>query len=158
LLLISKMITSETIRGLIEKDLYEKGFFLVDVQVKPSGKIVVFADNFAGITLDDCVSITRLIESKIDRNLEDYELEVSSPGLDNPLKLPVQYKKNAGKFIRIVTLDGKTREGRIKEADDEKLILETGVKKKTGKKKEENPAQCIEISYNTVKTAKVLIR
>ena len=152
------MITSETIRGLIENDLYEKGFFLVDVQVKPSGRIVVFADNLGGITLDDCVTITQLIESKIDLNLEDYELEVSSPGLDNPLKLPVQYKKNAGRFIRVVTIDGETREGRIREADDEKFILETVVKKKTEKKKAENPSQFIEISYKAVKTAKLLIR
>jgi len=152
------MITSETIRGLIENDLYEKGFFLVDVQVKPSGRIVVFADNLGGITLDDCVTITQLIESKIDLNLEDYELEVSSPGLDNPLILPVQYKKNAGRFIRVVTIDGETREGRIREADDEKCILETVVKKKTEKKKAENPSQFIEISYKAVKTAKILIR
>jgi ribosome maturation factor RimP len=158
LLLISKMITSETIRGLIENDLYEKGFFLVDIQVKPSGKIVVLADNFKGITLDDCVSITRLIENKIDRNLEDYELEVSSPGLDNPLKLPVQYKKNAGRFVRVVTLEGKTWEGRIKEADDEKVIIETIAKKKKEKKKEENPAHFIEIPYKAVKTAKLVIR
>ena len=152
------MITSETIRGRIENDLVAKGFFLVDIQVKPSGKILVFVDNFEGITLDDCVSITQLIESKIDRNQEDYELEVSSPGLDNPLKLPVQYKKNAGRFLRVITLDGNTREGRIKEADDEKFILETVAKKKTEKIKAENPSQFIEISYKAVKTAKLLIR
>jgi len=151
------MITSETIRGRIENDLGAKGFFLIDIQVKPSGKIVVFVDNFGGITLDDCVSITQLIESKIDRNQEDYELEVSSPGLDNPLKLPFQYKKNAGRFLRVITLDGNTREGRIKEADDDKFILETVGMKKTEKKKEENPAQFVEISYKAVKTAKLLI-
>jgi ribosome maturation factor RimP len=152
------MITSETIRGRIENDLVAKGFFLVDIQVKPSGKILVFVDNFEGITLDDCISITQLIESKIDRNQEDYELEVSSPGLDNPLKLPVQYKKNAGRFLRVITLDGNTREGRIKEADDDKFILETVGMEKKGRKKEENPAQFVEISYKAVKTAKLLIR
>jgi len=152
------MIKAENIRGLIENDLCEKGFFLIDIQVKPSGKIVVIADNFKGITLDDCVSITQMIESKIDRNREDYELEVSSPGLDNPLKLPVQYKKNAGRFIRIVTTEGDTREGRIKEADDEKFILETIVKKKTAKKKVENQSNLFEIAFAAVKTAKLLIR
>jgi ribosome maturation factor RimP len=152
------MIKAETIRGLIEKDLVEKGFFLVDIQVKPSGKIVVFADNFKGITLDDCISISQLIESKIDRNREDYELEVSSPGLDNPLKLPVQYKKNTGRLIRVVTTEGDTREGRIKEADDEKFILETIVKNKTEKKKGESRLHFFEIGYTAVKTAKLLIR
>jgi ribosome maturation factor RimP len=153
------MITAEYIRGLIENGLCEKGFFLVDIQVKPSGKIVVFADNFRGITLEDCVSITRLIESKIGRDLEDYELEVSSPGLDNPFKLPVQYRKNAGKLVRIVKTDGETMEGRIKEADDEKFILETLIKKKKpGGKKAETQSQFIEIPYAAVKTAKLLIR
>jgi ribosome maturation factor RimP len=158
LLLISSMIKAETIRGLIEQDLGEKGFFLVDIQVKPSGKIMVFADNFKGITLDDCVSITQLIESKIDRNHEDYELEVSSPGIDNPLKLPVQYKKNAGRFIRVVTTEGDFREGRIREADEEKFILEPIANKKTEKKMVEKQPHSIEIAYSSVKTAKLIIR
>jgi len=151
---MSRMITAETIRGLIEDDLSEKGFFVVDILVKPSGKIMVFADTFKGITLDDCISITRLIESKTGSDLEDYELEVSSPGLDNPLKLPVQYQKNTGRLIRIVNTDGDTLEGRIKEADDKKVVLETMMKKnKTG-----NQSQFIDIEYNTVKTAKLVIR
>jgi len=152
------MITAENIRGLIENDLSGQGFFLVDIQVKPSGKIVVFADTFRGITLDDCAAIARLIESKFGRGLDDYELEVSSPGLDNPLKLPVQYQKNAGRFVRVVRTDGETREGRIKEADDDKFILETVVKKKKEKKKAETEMQFVEITYSAVKTAKLLIR
>jgi ribosome maturation factor RimP len=152
------MIKAENIRGLIEKDLCEKGFFLVDVQVKPSGKIVVFADTIKGITLDECVSITRLIENKIGPDLEDYELEVSSPGLDNPLKLPVQYRKNAGRWIRVVKTDGETWEGRIHEADDEKFNLEVAMKKKQGGKKAKTQSQFFEIEYTAVKTAKLLIR
>jgi ribosome maturation factor RimP len=152
------MITAENIRGLIEKDLSEKGFFLVDIQVKPSGKIVVFADTFSGITLDDCISITRFIESKIGRDLEEYELEVSSPGLDKPLKLPVQYRKNAGRPIRVVKTDGESVEGKIKEADDEKFILEMEVKQKKEKKKTGMHLQFVEIEYTAVKTAKLLIR
>ncbi|OFY59067.1 MAG: hypothetical protein A2Y87_01570 [Bacteroidetes bacterium RBG_13_46_8] len=152
------MITAENIRALIENDLSGQGFFLVELQVKPSGKIVVFADNFRGITLDDCVAITRLVESKFGSNLDDYELEVSSPGLDNPLKLPVQYQKNTGRFVRVVKTDGETREGRIKEADDEKFVLETVMKKKKEKKKAETEMQFVEITYSAVKTAKLLIR
>ena len=151
---MSRMITAETIRGLIEGDLSEKGFFVVDILVKPSGKIMVFADTFKGITLEDCISITRLIESKTGSGLEDYELEVSSPGLDNPLKLPVQYQKNAGRLIRIVNTDGDTLEGRIKEADDKKVVLETMMKKN----KAGNQSQFIDIEYKTVKTAKLVIR
>lgn len=137
LLLVSIMMKAETIRGLIEKDLREKGFFLVDIQVKLPGKIFVYADTFRGITLDECVTISRLIENKLDRNTEDYELVVSSPGLDNPLRLPFQYQKNTGRMLRVIKTDGDTKEGRIKEAGDDKVILEVTLnKKQPGKRKE----------------------
>jgi len=152
------VITGENIRRLIENDLSTKGFFLVDIQVKPSGKILVFADTLSGITLDDCVSITQLIEGKFGSDLEKYELEVSSPGLDNPLKLPFQFRKNAGRMIRVVKTDGETLEGKIKDADEEKFVLEMAVKKKKEKKKTETPLQFIEIEYATVKSAKLIIR
>jgi ribosome maturation factor RimP len=158
LLLISRMITAEKIYGLIEKDLGEKGFFLVDIQVKSTGKIVVYADSFRGLTLDDCVSITRLMESKIGQDLDAYELEVSSPGLDNPLKLPVQYQKNTGRPLRVVKTSGETIEGRIKEADNVKFTLETFPKNKPGKTKPENQLKNIEIAYAAVRTAKIIIR
>jgi ribosome maturation factor RimP len=158
LLIIGRMITAENIRKLIENDLSEKGFFVVDLRVTPSGKIMVFADSIGGITLDDCVAITRLIESKPGLDLEDHELEVSSPGLDNPLKLPVQYIKNTGRPIRIVKTDGETLEGKIKEADEEKFILETTLSLKKEKSKAEKPLQFLEIYYTTVKTAKIIIR
>jgi ribosome maturation factor RimP len=152
------MLKAETIRGLIEKDLRERDFFLVDIQVKSSGKIFVYADTFSGITLDECVTISRLIEKKIDRNVEDYELEVSSPGLENPLRLPFQYRKNTGRMLRIVKTDGAMKEGRIKEADDEKVKLEVTLKKKQAGKKKEIKAELIEIYYSDIKTAKLLIR
>jgi len=151
------MIKAEHIRGLIEKDLRERNFFLVDVQVKPSGKIFVYADTFNGITLDECVAISRLVESKIDRNVEDYELEVSSPGLDNPLRLPFQYQKNTGRMLRIVKTDGNTQEGKIKEADDEKVILEITPHQKQPGRKKETKAEPIEIYYADIIKAKLLI-
>jgi ribosome maturation factor RimP len=152
------MIKAETIRMLIEKDLRERDFFLVDIQVKSSGKIFVYADTLGGITLDECVTISRLIEKKMDRNVEDYELEVSSPGLDNPLRLPFQYRKNTGRMVRIVKTDGAVNEGKIREADDEKVKLEVTLKKKRAGKKEEIKTELVEMYYSDIKTAKLLIR
>ena len=152
------MITAETIRLLIEKDLIERGFFLVDVQVKSSKRILVYTDNFSGITLDECASISRFIEDKVNPIADDYELEVSSPGLDNPLKLPVQYQKNIGKLLRIIKTDGETKEGKITEADTEKVIIENTVKKKQPGKKKETQVHRVEILYTAIKTAKLLIR
>jgi ribosome maturation factor RimP len=157
LLYISIMITAENIRRLIEKDLEVKGFFLVDVKVSSSNKILVYVDTLYGITLDDCAVINRLIESKIDRDKEDYELEVSSPGLSNPLRLPIQYQKNMGKPLRVVKTDGETKEGNIIQADTDKVTLEIALKKILPGKKTETKVQLVEISYASIKTAKLLI-
>ncbi|MBN1416345.1 MAG: ribosome assembly cofactor RimP [Bacteroidales bacterium] len=152
------MITAEEICILIEKDLLEKGFFLVDVQVKSSGKIFVYADSFNGITLDECAAVSRLIEGKLDRNTWNFELVVSSPGLENPLKLPVQYQKNKGRTLRVIQTDGLTQEGRIIEADAEKVILEIPTKKKQIGEKGAKQLQSVEIFYPSIKKAKLLIR
>jgi ribosome maturation factor RimP len=152
------MITAEYIRGHIEEKLAAGGFFLVDVQVKLSKKIVVFADSIKGITLDDCVAITRMIEETIGSGLESYELEVSSPGLENPLKLPVQYRKNTGRLVRIIETGGNTREGNIIAADESKVTLEVAVKMKQAGKKAETMVQHPEIEYKNIKTAKLIIR
>jgi ribosome maturation factor RimP len=152
------MIKAENLRDLVEKSLMEKGFYLVDIEVKSSGKICVFADTYSGITLNDCVMISRFIESKMDSNVEDYELEVSSPGLDNPLRLPFQYKKNKGRMLRVIKTDGETREGSIIEADDDKVTLEitSRIKEQGGKKT--TKIESIEILYSDIKKAKLLIR
>ncbi|MBN2273335.1 MAG: ribosome assembly cofactor RimP [Bacteroidales bacterium] len=152
------MLKAENIRILIEEAMMEKGFFLVDIKVRPSNKIIVYADTLNGITLDDCVSISRLIENKLNRDVEDYELEVSSPGIDNPLKLPVQYQKSTGRPVRVVQNNGETKEGILRNADDEKFTLEIKEMKKQPGKKKETKVHPVEISYNTVKTAKLLIR
>lgn len=150
------MIKAEDIRGLIENDLREKGFFLVDVGVKPAGRICVYADTFSGITLDECAVISTIIENKLE-NIGNYELEVSSPGLDNPLRVPFQYRKNKGRRLRVIKTDGDTREGSIADADDEKVVLEiTSAGKQTGKKKETRVEQ-IEILFTDIKKAKLLI-
>ena len=152
------MITAESLRGLIEKNLLERGFFLIDIQVKASNKIFVYADNLKGITLDECAVISRLIEEKIGLDAGDFDLEVSSPGLENPLKLPIQYQKNAGRTLRVIQTNGETKEGRIIEADTEKVMLEITIKKKQPGKKKATQVQTVEILYKTIKKAKLLIR
>jgi ribosome maturation factor RimP len=150
------LVTAENIRLAIEQDLTEKGFFLVDIQVRPSGKILVYADCLKGISLDDCATISRMIMHKMGSDIDDFELEVSSPGIDNPLKLPVQYRKNIGRTLRVVKTAGETNEGIIISADNEKVTLEANVAiKQKGKKETEK--KVIEIYYSEIKTAKIII-
>ncbi len=150
------LVTAENIRSAIENDITEKGFFLVDIQVRPSGKILVYADCLKGISLDDCAAISRMIMHRLGSDIDDYELEVSSPGIDNPLKLPVQYQKNTGRMLRVVKTGGETQEGKIISADDEKVVLETNISNKQ-KGKRETGRKITEIYYNEIKTAKIII-
>ncbi len=150
------LVTAEKIRLAIENDLREKGFFLVDIQVKPSGKILVYADCLKGISLDDCAAISRMIQHRMGTEIDNYELEISSPGIDNPLRLPVQYQMNIGRMLRVVKTGGETHEGKITAASDDHVVLEVNhVRKKNGKK--ESVKKVIEIYYNDIKTAKIII-
>ena len=80
--------------------------FIVEITVKPGNKIIVSIDSFTGIAIDDCVAISRSIEANFDRDIEDYELEVSSAGLTQPFKVFQQYQKNIGKNVEILFKNG----------------------------------------------------
>ena len=97
--------------------------FLIDLHVSKDNRINVSIDGDNGVNIDDCIELSRFIESHLDREVEDFELNVASAGLDSPLKFVRQYKKNVGRDIRIDTIDGQTKEGLLEEATDEKVIL-----------------------------------
>ena len=152
------MINEETIRGYLEEELGRRDLFLVEVIVRPVNKIMVFLDSIKGITLEECMAIHRFLESKMDRNVEDYELEISSPGLDKPLKLPVQFEKNKGRMLEVVKTDGIKVTGKLVGLSDGLIRLETEVKvkdAKTGKKK--TIETILSLRLEEIKTAKVVI-
>lgn len=152
------MINAAIIRGYLEDELTQRGHFLVEVVVRPGNKIVVYMDSMKGVTLDECKSVSRFLEGKLDRNMEDFELEVSSPGLDNPLKLPVQYEKSTGRLLDVVKYDGIKITGKLVSLNEGVIQLETEATikdSKTGKKKKEQKLQ--EIKFEDIKTAKVVI-
>jgi ribosome maturation factor RimP len=152
------MISAGQIRECLQEELPGWELFLVDVSVSPGNRITVYVDSLKGVTIDECKAVSRHIESKFNRETEDYELEVSSPGLDNPLKLPVQFSKNIGRQIDVVRTNGVKSTGRLILANDEMVRLEIEIMErdnKTGKKiivpKELN------IKHNEIKSAKVVI-
>lgn len=152
------MINEATIRGYLEEELGRKDLFLVEVNVKPVNRIAVFLDSIKGVTLEECMAIHRFLESKMDRNIEDYDLEISSPGLDKPLKLPVQFEKNKGRMLEVVKTDGIKVTGKLVGLSDGLIRLETEVKvkdAKTGKKKTIETIQSLK--PEEIKTAKVVI-
>lgn len=151
------MDLASEIRSWVEKSINNPEHFLVDVIVstrKGPKKIMVFLDGDHGIGIDDCASLSRQLNQFLETKLpeeEPYSLDVSSPGVDHPLKLNRQYPKHIGRKLK-VSYTGKQTEGRLVEVTPEKVVLETemgtGKKKVTGR--EEIPFAEIEKAFVTV--------
>ncbi|HWB62113.1 MAG TPA: ribosome assembly cofactor RimP, partial [Chitinophagales bacterium] len=123
--------------GWLQPTLDEKNLFLVDIKFSMGRKIEVYLDSDEGIHIDDCAFISRFLEKHLDGSglvPANYILEVSSPGMDNPLKVPRQYKKRIGRALEVVKTDGVKVEGVLTEADDEKIKLVQEPEIKKGKK------------------------
>ena len=108
------MIDKNVVTRIVDEWLEGKDYFLVDVTVSPDDKIVVEIDHAEGVWIDDCVELSRYIESKLDREEEDYELEVGSAGIGQPFKVLQQYLIHIGKEVEILTKEGKKLEGVLK--------------------------------------------
>lgn len=152
------MIEKSRIIQLIEEKLTADQF-IVDVEVTPSNQIQVQLDSETGITIDHCVAISRQIEGNLDREAEDFELQVSSAGLGQPFRVLRQYTKNLEKEVEVVLKDGKKLAGVLKGANESGFVLETAkMEKPEGKKKKELVTQLHEISFDQAKTVKNIIK
>jgi ribosome maturation factor RimP len=151
------MITAEKIRNLLEEEVKGHNLFLVDVVTSPGNRIAVYIDSMKGVTVEECISVSRYLESRLDRTVEDFELEVSSPGLDRPLKLPVQYEKNRGRILDVVLTDGIKLTGKLTGISADLISLETEVIIKEGKGKKRTELMVRSINQHDIKTAKVVI-
>ena len=125
--------------------------FLVDISVSSTNVVDVFVDGDNGISIQECVKISRLIESSFDREVEDYELRVSSPGLNRPFKMIRQYKKYVNREIAVVNSDDKKVKGVLKSVSDNGFKLE----RKKGKKGKEIVVE--EYLFDGIKEAKPFI-
>lgn len=148
----------ERILELVEQSLADPAHFVVDVVVtsrRGSNKVLVLVDGDKGIGIDDCAEISRKLSEKLDDEeaLDDkYLLEVSSPGLDHPLILLRQYKRNIGRNVKVHLHDGKLLEGKIVDVNDETLKLQQEIGK--GKKKE---LKEMDISFSDIKKTLVTV-
>jgi len=151
------MTFREKVIDLLEKGLEEKpSIFLIDLTITDAFKIIVTLDGDDGVTLQDCIDISRAIEHNLDREEQDFSLEVASGGLA-PLKLKRQYKKNIGRTM-IVKLATETIEAKMTEANDDFIVLEWEARepKKIGKGKE-TVQKRQEIPYEDIKEAIVTV-
>mgnify|MGYP005843245603 CR=1 FL=1 len=136
----------------------DENMFLVEVNVNPSNVIQVYIDSYKGLTIDQCVEISRSIEQKLDRDTEDFELQVSSPGLSEPFKVKEQYLKNVGQDLEVVKSDGQKLEGELLEANSQGIMLKTARREKVeGHKKKQWIVQEHQLKYGEIKSAKVVV-
>lgn len=153
------MIDKELIKNIVEAHMDDMSMFLVDVIVRPGNSIVVEIDSDNGIGIDDCVSLSRKIEASLNRDEEDFELEVGSAGITSPFKILRQYQKNIGNEVEVLSKDGRKISGVLKEANDENftLVIVKKVKPEGAKRKIEVEENLV-FSYDEIKYTKYQIR
>ena len=152
------MTFKEKVFNLVNVALSEKpSVFLIDLTITDNFKIIVTLDADNGVILQDCIDISRAIEYNLDREEQDFSLEVASVGVGSPLKMIRQYKKNVGRTL-IVKLASETIEAQLVDANDEfiTLVWEAREPKKNGKGKE-TVQKKQEIPYLEIKEAIVTV-
>jgi ribosome maturation factor RimP len=116
-----------TIQALLQP-LLEADIFLVDIKIKPTNNIKIYLDADSGLSIEKCIKINRALYKQVEEKAiypnGDFSLEISSPGIDEPLKLLRQYQKNIGRHVEMVLKDGKKEEGKLLEVTEQSITIE----------------------------------
>lgn len=146
------------IEELLHDKLVELNVFLVDVQISASGKITVMADSDKGISINELESINRYLNQALDKENNDFELTVSSPGMDQPFKVMNQYHKNVGKRVSVTLTNGSKLEGVLSNLNESGFEIHDKVKqKKEGSKKKEWEETQVRVNFSDIKETKKVI-
>ncbi|MHB8260140.1 MAG: ribosome assembly cofactor RimP [Bacteroidia bacterium] len=152
------MISEQTIQKLVEDKINGTSVFLVQVKVKPTNKIEIFVDEPNHISIETCKNISKHIEANLNRDEEDFELMVSSPGTDEPFRVLAQYQKYIGKQVSVLITDGNKIIGSLTNATNDNIILETKTteRKKIGKGRQ-TIVENLTITLNKIKETKLIL-
>lgn len=145
------MLSKKQIGQVVEQYIAGTDKFLVEIKVSSTNVIDVFVDGDEGISIRECVNITRHLEKTFDRDQEDYELRVSSPGLTKPFLLRRQYAKYIDREIKVLTVEGDKKQGVLRSISDDEIELE----QKVGKKGKEIKLE--KLSFEIISEAKSVI-
>ena len=152
------MISKQKIEELVSQWLQGKDYFLVDIAISSDNKIVVEIDHADGVWIDDCVELSRFIEERLDRDEEDFELEVGSAGLGQPFKVEQQYQNHIGKEVEVMQANGKKVKGILRSVDGRQFTVSVKEKVKVeGKKRPELQDVDHQYDMDEVKYTKYLI-
>jgi len=153
------MILKDAVIEVVEDYVATKSYYLVDVKVTPDNRMSVEIDSFDGVSIEFCMELDKHVESKFDRGVEDYELEVSSAGLTEPFKVLKQYQKNIDNEVEVLTKLGKKFTGILTEVTEKEFVIEIEKQEKPeGAKRKITVTENLTFSYEDIKTTKYIIR
>ena len=155
------MISKSNITKLAQEriDELDRGLFIVAISISPKNSIQIELESEEGnVAIEDCVSVSRNVEHNLDREEQDFELHVSSAGLDKPFRVVQQYVKNIGRPVTVLPNEGGKLEGELIAADEKSFTLRTTRKERLeGKKKKETIIEDVVFDYKDVKETKIII-
>ena len=152
------MIEKDVISQLVEEKLASSDNYLVDVVIKPGNLIIIEIDNDEGVCIDDCAELSRYVEGHLDRDVEDFELEVGSAGIGQPFKVLQQYVNHIGKEVEVLAKDGRKHCGVLKDADERQFTVTVQKKvKEEGAKRPKMVDEDLTFTYEEIKYTKYLI-
>ena len=152
------MINKEYIKSIINNEIRNRNLFLIDLKISSSNKINVFIDSMKGVTIEECAKLSFMIKEKLNKHIDDYVLEVSSPGLNKSLILPLQYEKNLGRYLDIIAKDGTRTTGRLTKVfrNGIQIKSQVTVKNKSGRKSRHVTKDHV-FDFTDIKSAKVIV-
>lgn len=152
------MIDKSKVQALVEQWLEGKEYFLADLQISADDRIVVEIDHADGVWIDDCVDLSRFVENGLDREVEDFELEVGSAGIGQPFKVLRQYEIHEGDRVEVLTTAGRRMEGVLASVTPESFVLKVQEKQRVeGKKRPILVEVDVPLKYTDVKWTKYIV-
>ncbi|OQX97850.1 MAG: hypothetical protein B6I24_07325 [Bacteroidetes bacterium 4572_128] len=148
-------LLEDKIKSILKEKISGTDIFLVDIQVKNNDNIFIFLDSEKGLNINQCAAISKFIEINLDREKKDFSLEVSSAGLDLPLKILKQYKKYLNWDLEIITLNGEKIEANLSKVYEDGIKISYKIKEKIKNKKVFSNKEK-ELKFNEIKTTKVI--
>lgn len=160
-LFLKKMLDRKFILELIDERIAEldNGLYVVELSISSSNVINVELDKIkGGVSVNDCVSVSRNIEHNLDREKQDFELHVSSAGLDKPIRHVNQYSKNVGRSFKVVMNDGEKYEGELMKLTDTGIVIkQISLQKSVEKRRKIQVEEILELPFTEIKESKIVI-
>lgn len=152
------MIQEKVIRELAEERLATFNGYIVDLKIGAGNEIKILIDSDESVSISQCMSVSRNVEHNLDREIEDFSLEVSSAGLDQAFKHIRQYYKNVGRDVKVIPIDGKVIEGKMISADEDSIVVVTRFKERIEGRKAKHWVETeYSFKYDEIKETKIII-